>query len=234
MKNAFRTALVGIFVLFTTMVFAQQSENRTVTSFNAIKASGIFEVILQQGNDEALKIEATNIELNKIVTRVSENTLILEMEKREGNNWNPGKDIKVKVYITFEQLNSIENSGVAEIKANSPIKTDKLNLQVSGAGNVKLDLDVADLTVKVSGAGNMELKGRAQNQQVSLSGAGNIRADELKGESVEVSLSGAGNAEVYASKSITAKASGVGHIRYKGNPAQVKISESGFGKVSAQ
>jgi hypothetical protein len=111
---------------------------------------------------------------------------------------------------------------------------DKFDLEISGAGNVRMDLKVQNLQVDMSGAGNIELRGTARVQDVQMSGAGNYNGFELKSEKAKVDMSGVGNVRVYVTKELNASASGVGAVRYKGNPESITKNSSSFlGSIKA-
>jgi hypothetical protein len=61
-----------------------------------------------------------------------------------------------------------------------------------------------------------------------MSGAGNYNGFELKSEKAKVDMSGVGNVRVYVTKELNASASGVGSVRYKGNPESITKNSSSF------
>ena len=87
------------------------------------------------------------------------------------------------------------------------------------------------LECEFSGASSVKLRGKANKLDLDLSGAGSVNAYDLVANIVKSETSGAGSIRVNAKKEIYAEVSGVGSIRYKGNPTVVKTSKSGFGSI---
>jgi hypothetical protein len=78
----------------------------------------------------------------------------------------------------------------------------------------------------------MSIDGNTGELSVALEGSSEIRARDLHAGQVQVSISGAGSAEVYASETLAAEISGVGDIRYGGQPAKVVRTITGWGTVA--
>lgn len=207
--------------------YAQENnEIRKIGSFTRVSLSGPFEVYLKKGDKPALTIETEDFAPEDIITEIRNNTLHIELKDKKFKYKN--FDTKSVIYLTYTTLDRLDWSGAGNIKTESVLKGDKFELDISGAGNVNMDLDVKNLKVDMSGAGNIELKGNATSQTVQMSGAGNYNGFDLKSEKANVSMSGVGNVRVYATDELSADASGVGAIRYKGNPKNVTKNSSGF------
>jgi Putative auto-transporter adhesin, head GIN domain len=105
-------------------------------------------------------------------------------------------------------------------------------LHFSGAGEIDLaDLKSDSLDITVSGAGRVTATGEAKRLDLSLSGAASIEAPGLKAASVRAHVSGVGNIDTWASDSLDASVSGVGKISYGGTPQHVSTHFSGVGSI---
>ncbi|MFA3781943.1 head GIN domain-containing protein [Melioribacteraceae bacterium 4301-Me] len=180
-------------------------EKRDITSFNKINVAGAFTIDIIIKEKPSLSISAEENLLRYIKTEVKNGVLYIDTRK----NISPIRSIKI--YITTPQLNKIISSG-----ANA--------IFVEGINNENLDIDL-------SGAGEIKLKGKSQNLKLDLSGVGEVNAQQLNAESVIVRVSGAANAKVYASKYLKASVSGVGSVDFYGNPEKVVSDVSGVGSI---
>lgn len=195
--------------------------------FDEIAINGNYKVFLEKGNEP------------KVVINVDENLLeYIEVESYQGILYiSSTKKIRskeeIKIFITYRNVKRISNSGVSAIFTESPLVSEKLNLTLSGAGLIEMELDVSTLEIKLSGAGYIKLKGSANNQVVSMSGAGGLDAYELESTDCDISISGVGGAKVYVSGTLIASVSGVGSIMYRGNPVHVNRKVSGIGKIQS-
>jgi hypothetical protein len=204
------------------------TEVSDVDSFDAIKASGMFKVILVKGDKPGVKVE-TDENLQQYV-KIDVRNSTLRVGMTQGQTYNP---TRMEVYITTSgDLKELDLSGATSISADHVLLGDNLDIDVSGAGDINLELNVGRLSTKVSGAGSIKLKGNADHHQIRLSGAASMKCMDLKTTSTDVNLSGAGSANVYATETLEANISGVGSIKYGGNPQKTNFSKSGLGSIS--
>ncbi len=204
-----------------------KTEDRNAGKFTGISTSGIFKVVLTQGNTESIKLEAEDNILPLIETRNTNGTLEIFIKK--GYNIQTNNDIKVA--ITMAELKRLSLSGACKVTATNSFKGDKLNIDQSGASVVKLDVSMSNLMLAVSGAAVVDLTGKAGSVNIGASGGSRIHTTDLNSETVKVSSSGGSEIAVNAGKSLTVSSSGGSQVKYKGTPA-VQQSLSGGASVS--
>lgn len=201
-------------------------ERYNVSDFENIEIGGFYQVTLEKGNVENVVIECDDNLLDYITVRVRGNRLVISNEEqlrsRDG----------IKVHITYAYIESISSSGASTIVTNDRLTTDELEVDLSGAGVLDLNIKAQALNVDISGAGMVKLAGNAKDVRLRLSGAGNLKAFNLRSEVCSVDLSGIGAAQVYVTERLRANVSGIGGIKYRGNPRDVDKNISGLGKVS--
>lgn len=205
----------------------QTGQTRNLEPFTGIKVGGAFEVVLNQGGGHQALIEADEDVINKVSTEVKGSVLHIDMDW--GWPWNHDE---VKVYVEFDELNSIVSSGASEVTAETSINTDDIEIKVSGAGDMSLEIHAQNTEIYISGAGDVDISGDTKMQKVRISGSGDYDAQHLKSKYTNAKISGAGNAVVFASDEIEANVSGAGSIEYYGNPQQKSINSSGAGSIN--
>jgi hypothetical protein len=105
-------------------------------------------------------------------------------------------------------------------------------IEIAGAGNVQAkDLDLDRLDIILSGAGNLTLAGTAREQVITLSGCGDCDAAALLGRKATVNLTGTGTAVVHVTESLKANIPGAGAVEFVGKPARLEQSVTGIGRV---
>lgn len=140
------------------------------------------------------------------------------------------RDVDITVYAPT--LRKLENSGVASVEVDR-LKGDHLVVESSGVGSVYFNgLQVVDIEAECSGVGGMELSGQAERANLECSGVGSISAEQLKAKSVKTEVSGVGGISCFASETIDAEVSGVGSLKYGGNPHQKNLRRTGVGDFS--
>jgi hypothetical protein len=212
--------------------FQQKTEDRHLSGFHAIEVGGPYDVTVTQGNTESVKVEAPEEVISHVTTEV-ENGVLKIYDKRHDFHWGDlfGHHRKILVYVTIKDVNSIVVSGSGDVTFHNGLHADKMNLHVSGSGDVDGELEVKSLETSISGSGDVKLSGHAENSAVRVSGSGDYSARGLITVNTDVHVSGSGDAKIYASNKVDASVSGSGDIRFAGSPKSVYKSKSGSGDI---
>ena len=203
------------------------TEQRNVVNYNGVSVSGGMDVILVPGG-YSVRIEADENLLQYIETELDGS--VLEIGPRKGYNLRPEGDIKI--YVGAPYFNEIEVSGSGSVTSQSRIKAEnKLVADISGSGDLKLEVDAPEVEMEVTGSGSVILSGATRKLRAEINGSGTLKAFDLLSEETEVEISGSGDAEVYASKVLGISVNGAGNVSYKGNPPSLNQNVAGAGNV---
>jgi hypothetical protein len=206
-----------------------RTEERTVGNFRNVSVRGSANVYVSQEDRHTVKIEGDENLLKYIEVEQEGDKIIVR--NRPGYNLVSTGDIRI--YVAAPVLNDIDVSGSCSIIGQTKISNpDNLELHVSGAGDIEMEVDVPRLKAEVSGSGNINLKGQTRDVDLDLTGAGHAHCYDLLAENTKVDISGAGSADVYASVKLDAQVSGAGSVNYKGNAANVNQHVSGAGSIT--
>ena len=223
-------------VIFSSCFFAGErvkgngnvkTEERNVSAFDKVEVHGAINLLVTQGPMQPVRIEADENLLQYI--EVEQQGGSIEIRTRNNVNLDPSRDIKV--FLTAPEFKSIEVSGASHIRGQNKISGSDLRMKVSGAGSIRLEVDVPELTIDLSGASEIDLKGETRRFELNSSGASKARCFELLTEETVVDISGAGEAQVYASQKLDVEVSGAGNVRYKGEVKNINQQVSGAGSV---
>ncbi len=193
----------------------------TVQSFDALKASGVYELKLMQGDKELVKIEADENLQELFTVKNDGSQLNIEMKK----NLNLKGRLKVKVYITFRQLKSIDLNTVGNVSTENKLSFIDLSLKNQSVGNVDLNFTANKIDLKNSSVGNVKLQGKAQTAVFKNSGVGNLRAGDFVVQSMDIDNSGVGNAEVNAEKELKVNDNMLGKVTNRGTAPMKKSNK---------
>ena len=212
----------------------------SLTSFQASNVAGISRhvegvrdvvfstggtLIITQGSEESLVIDADDATAQKITTRISGTRLVIESSEGLSST------SSITYRLTVKDLSSIELTGEGRVESDG-FSTGRLRLITRGAGDVRLDqLTLDGLRVATYGVGSIELSGTATQQDVEMYGAGIYRADRLSSSDTTIELRGSGRVSVLTSNSLDARIWGSGTIEYSGNPS-VSQGVSGSGRIT--
>jgi hypothetical protein len=208
---------------------ATVSETREIAPFDGIELKGTGTLHVAQDPQVSLRIEADEDTLDKIVTEVEGNRLVIRFRWLDAllafRPLGP-----VDIYVSTPELRVVKIAGSGRLEGVTPVTTDRLYLSVTGSGKVVLHVDTPDLHASVSGSGDFDLSGRAARQEISISGAGDYLASGLATESTDIQITGSGRAQLQASERLDITISGSGRIEYAG-AATVSQRVSGSGTV---
>jgi len=207
-----------------------QTETRDTGAFQAITVEYPADVIIQQGGQESLQIQADDNLLRQLSTEVSEGRLTVKNREAEWKNRvNPSTMVKITIAV----------KDLAEIDFGPPVGTLEMNdfqagtlkLVLSGGGQIKVNgLQVDLLEGVLSGAGDIQVSGTADELNLLHSGMGSLDLSGLPARKAVVELSGAGDVIVHVESELKATVSGAGSVKYFGTP-RIETNETGAKSV---
>jgi hypothetical protein len=228
MQQPMRRILFFLAFLAPLLGWSQRSETRTPGSFSGIKVGEAIDVYLKKGDNEAVKVEISGDELDRVITEVAGSNLRIHI--RDNNSWF-GNKISVKVYVTYVSISRIYASSASNVFSDGPIKAEKLDIHASSAADIEIKIEAGEVTVHASSAADVILEGTARKIIAEASSSGDVDAYACPVESAEASASSAGGVKLSVSQSLEAKASSGGNVRYRGNPARTNTHSSSGGSV---
>lgn len=191
------------------------TEERSVAGFDEVSLEGTGTLTIEQGDREALTIEAEDNIIPRITTEVRGRRL--EIGFRRGTSGRPTEPIRF--HLTMRDIHAIELAGSGDVVSAS-IQSDDLSLTISGSGDARIDrFSGGSLRVEISGSGSCTVAGTATDQRVEIAGSGEYRAGDLASETASVDIAGSGDATVRVAQSLDVSVAGSGDVRYYGNPS---------------
>jgi hypothetical protein len=235
-----------------TIVKDNNAQIRKVGNYTAIHVSSAISLYLNQSESNDVAVSAKDDETRaQIVTEVVDGVLIIKMSDRSGWwSWKSWGDIKAKAYVSIKDINSITGSGATNIHLLNKIQSPKMKIKLSGASDLKGEVEAGAISINLSGASNykgqlkassllldasgaseIELAGSVDDLSVELSGASDAKLFNLNAKGAIVHASGASDANVNVSQLLKVQASGASNINYKGNPVIKEKSSSGASDI---
>jgi hypothetical protein len=230
MKKIAYSILAIAMLLSPALNASAQSETRSVSDFNSISSAGPFDVHININGTESLKINASADLLKDIETTVDGGQL--EIKFKRHTEWTHENTGKIDIYITAKSLSSLANAGSGFIKVEGAVTGQKVDITLSGSGNITSAVKSAELYATLSGSGSIRLNGTANQAKVVISGSGEVNGKGFKTGSASVVITGSGNAYFGADKSISAHIVGSGSVVYTGRATVRDTKTIGSGSVS--
>jgi hypothetical protein len=236
----------------TAVIHDNQAQLRSVANFTSIKVSSAIDLYLTQSNSNEVAVSAKDEEhRDRIITEVIGSTLIIRMSDQDNWwSWKKWGNTNAKAYVSAKDLEAIAGSGATNIHLMNKIQSPKLKIKLSGASDLKGDIEGGVISVNLSGASeckgqfvaksisidgsgasSVEFSGSADDLSVEVSGASNAKLFNLNVKAAMVHASGASTADVNVSQLLKAEASGASSINYKGDPNVSRNNSSGASNI---
>ncbi|WP_297333449.1 DUF2807 domain-containing protein [Flavobacterium sp.] len=223
---------------------AQKAETRNVTGFNAINVQNGIEVVYTHGDTESVKVECSSQNLPYVVTRLKSNTLHISLAKNDTDIPATGP---VKVYITDNDMASIEASAGAMVRVTNEIDVPQLVLELkTGAmfsGNVnatekmilkaksgaafKGSIVTGELVTDIRGGAHARLLGHAVESDITCSG-GTLIAGTFTSESADIHAVNMSSVAINVKQKVKANTDNSSAISYSGTPEEVILADNTF------
>ena len=236
-----KIGLLLVLLTCTTSFFAQNNnkkragdatEQRELRDFNRIETELTADIYITQADTFSFVAEGSEESLERMFTQVKDGKLLITKQ----SNWRFWHQLeRIHIYITAPSLEDLVFSGTGNVVLKGHWTTPKLKIEMDGAYNLSaLDVEIDALKAVLNGVGNIDIAGKANNAQLTLNGTGTIDAYELSLQNARCSVNGIGKLECFVSDELVADVSGMGSVRYRGEPKNIKSSVSGLGKVKKE
>src|SRR5471032_1472499 len=230
------------------------SEARPVTSFSKIELDVPYDITVTAQGAPAVVLSGPRKDFANIDTSVVGDTLIVRSRQHNHFSFHFGKrPPQTLIHITLPALSSVKAAGSGDV-AIERYQGEQLELNVSGAGNlraagqsqlVKLhvagsgdtdlrQLKTASLNLQLDGAGNVKASGITRELNADLGGSGDFDAGELHAVHVATLMHGAGGVTLSgSSQALSAEVSGSGDLDAKNlQVARAVMRGKGSGNIT--
>jgi len=229
MKILKHSLLLALILIGTIQVTHAQEISRELKSFDKIIASPKINLILEQGDQENIRLTYANVDAEKINIKVQGNTLRVYLDeakvtektyRKEGNQRvSIYRDASVTAYVTYKQLEHLEIRGNQELTCNGPLKAERFTLKAYGENDINLSsLKTGYLRTSLYGDNDLKIKtGKAEYQKYRLFGDNKIDTQDLKSFSAIATIFGESKLKLNSQDNLKINAFGESQVSYYGN-----------------
>lgn len=199
--------------------------------YHSIEVRGAAKLQINNGTQPS-----TLLTTNQIYSLMDEGGIKAEVRDSvlyiETSNQLPLDDIMIEFAITSPYLRQLTVYGASKIETadNQVLSQPNFALDLNGAAEADLHLNVQTLVIDAKGASKLELEGQADDVHITIAGAGEVEAEDFLVQTMHINCAGASKAEVNVARELWAQAAGASHITYKGTP-RIKQSMAVGGSV---
>jgi hypothetical protein len=229
MKIVKHTLLLAVICIGAVSVSLAQEISRELKSFNRIIVSPKVNLILEQGDQESIRLTYSNVDADKINIRVQGNTLrvylddakVTEKTYRVSSHEKRGiyHDVSVTAYVTYKELEHLEIRGNQELTCNGPLTAERFTLRAYGENDINLaSLKTEYLRTSLHGENDLKIKaGKAEYQKYNLYGVNKIDTQDLKSFSATATIFGESKIKLNTQDNLKVNAFGESQVSYNGN-----------------
>lgn len=191
-----------------------------VADFTDVAVSGCFDVHFMQGDKTSVQVKGKEKDVENTEITSNDGTLRIRMKSGQKNffSFSSLTSGGIDVYITSPNLRGVKVAGSGDFTAKGRTDTDKMDIRISGSGDVELqDLICDDTSIKISGSGGVKINRiNTANATMGISGSGSVFMENVKIGHAESKISGSGSIVLKGDvKSHKEKVSGSGSIKIK-------------------
>ncbi|MGV3458871.1 MAG: head GIN domain-containing protein [Flavobacterium sp.] len=196
--------------------------------FTSITVTGDVDVVIEQGPQRAITVEADDNIQEHIKTEVKGGELIIDTDA------NFSSDSKKNITIVLPTVKAIESGASARVKNKGTLKADGLTLHSSSGSHMELSIDAAEATYEASSGSSMKVSGKAGKAEAKASSGALADAGATVSPKVKAEASSGGTVIINAVDDLDASASSGGNVLYVKTPANLSKDTSSGGNVSQQ
>jgi hypothetical protein len=214
---------------------APATESRPVAAFSKIELDVPYDVTVTAQGAPAVDLSGPRKLFANIDTTVVGDTLVVRSHQHAGFNFHFGKRApQALIHITLPALSSLKAAGSGDVTLER-YQGDQLELNLTGAGDLRAAGQSQLLKLHVGGSGDADLRQlKTASLNLRLDGAGDVKAGGIT-RSLDADLSGSGDfdaGELHASH-VAMLMHGAGGVRLAGSGQELRVEVSGSGDFDA-
>lgn len=183
-----------------------KTEKRSLVSFASLDVNCAGSIQVRSQGQESLEISGDDNIVPLITTEVKNGTLYI----RSSKGYHPHR--KLQIVVSTPNLKRFVFDGAGEANLSN-IKNDRMEIVLRGVGS-------------------FNASGETKEADITLSGVGSVDAKNLHAVNAKVNSTAVGNVDIYVTRQLDIKASGIGEINYYGSPKIVNRQAEGIGKIN--
>ena len=222
------------------------SKDYSFKDFTNLEISSFFKYEISRSDSFSVKVTTFQNVIDQLdITQSGQNLSV---------RFKPGVfSTDASIAITMPELNKLVVSGASRGSAKGFQSSEPLDLEVSGASQLDMDvhagntevavsgasnvtgkLQAADVRIEVSGASGCDISGSAGLSTVGVSGASHFNSLDFQMQNTNITVSGASRAAIYTSGTLNLEVTGASTMDYSGNPILSKVNVSGASRINSK
>ena len=221
------TLLFVLFCLPLTLL-AQKTENtdkRAMDDFNQVYIEGHFDVILHQGDQTGVYLDAKkSADLSLVKTSIKDEKLSIVY-----NHGNVVRNTpKIQLHLYYKDVSRIEIEGKIWLESNETLTAETLKIFGEGMIKGEIDVNIKKILVDMEGLIRLKINGKADVAKFNLEGMGRIDGKKLVAQKASTNVAGWAKTFIDVQQEYAANMEGIGSINFTGDPEKASINREGI------
>lgn len=205
------------------------SKSFPVSEFLDLELEIVGDVYYEQSDSFYLNVKGGSNLIDKLIVTNSEGKLSVKLADK--NNLSANKN-DLEFRIGSPNLEKINFNSVGSFISKNEFLGDKLTIVNNGVGEINMkDCNVKNFNLISNGVGTAVITGSTKSTFINSQGVGEIDCSQFRSEKAIVECHGIGNVSVYAESNIYIELSGIGSVKFYGDPEEVNSNISGLGNI---
>lgn len=203
------------------------TKNRALTEgFTSVSVSNGLEIILEQGPNTEIKIEADDNLQDHIKTEIEDGELKIYSDANIRNAKSK------KVYVQLSNLNSLEASSGASVTSKNALENTSIAFSSSSGSEINVKVNASTVSCESSSGSEIKISGKADKLDIESSSGSSIDAKNLIVKSAVADSSSGSSIDLNATETLTAEASSGSSVNYATKPVTLNKKTSSGGSIS--
>lgn len=211
----------------TTRVYGNY-ETYPFENFDAVKVVGPFNISIAQGDEFRVIVSGNQNNIDDISVEESNGQLIVAYDDGDTDLYRGYRKLNLKVIMPHLTTLDVKGSAVGEIAG---FEEERMYIKLAASSELNVDADVKTFEIKLSSASELNLIGKGEVMEARLSSAALLDAYKFDAQNVSVRASSGAKAKIYASKTLSIRASTLSDVRYRGTASVTKQNTSTLGTI---
>lgn len=221
--------LLLFIVLYTMDLPAQTGEMIRVSSFDKVEVNGGFEVDFRLCDSEMVTLVSGKADREDIRIEVKGRTLSLAMKKALLSSTS---GVPVRVVVCYRALRQVEAAAQSALTFREALKGDYLVVKARTGATISLTSALTTLEATATQGAELNLQGSCPVLEAKANTGALIQAYAMVADDALVTANTGGKVYVTVHGKLEADAGTGGQIDYRGDPAELSVSESLGGTIN--
>jgi len=201
---------------------------RNVDSFDKLDVFGNIHVEMKQGEKESLIITTKNVDLSDVNTVVSDKLLKIDMKSNLFDD-----EAEVKIILTYTEIRELSSNASAEIYVKEMIKGDKLFVNATSGGRIKLKVDLNAIELNAYQGAHIDIAGNTKILESLVNTGGVFAGANFESNEAYIKLNTGGKAEFIVNSLLDARVNTGASLNYFGTPEKETLNTTLGGTINA-